>query len=62
MPQPTQIPPAYSSQQPEIATQRDDAAGNHEDNSQAAQEPQLRRTNRTHRSVFEGHLRDFEQC
>lgn len=56
-PKPTQIPPAYSSQQPEIATQsRNDAAGNHEDNSQAAPEPQLRRSNRTHRSVFEGYL------
>ena len=56
MPQLTQIPPAYSSQQPEIAAQRDDAAGNHEDNIQAAPEPHLRRSNRTHRSVFEGHL------
>ena len=60
MPKLTQIPPAYSSQQPEIATQRNDAASNHENNSQAAPEPQLRRSNRTHRSVFEGHLRDLE--
>ena len=61
MPQSTQIPPAYVLQQPEIAAQHDKAVGNHEDNIQDASEPQLRRTNRTHRSVFGGYLRDFEQ-
>ena len=61
MQQQTQIPPANSSQPAAAAavTQRVDAAGSDAENNQAAPEPQLRRSNRTHKSVFEGHLRDF---
>ena len=57
----TQVPPAYAQQPPAVAAQRDDAAGNDAEHNQAAPEPQLRRSNRRPRSVFEGHLRDFEQ-
>ena len=56
----TQIPPAYLPQPPAIAAQRVDAASNDAEHNQAAPEP-LRRSNRRPRSVFEGHLRDFEQ-
>ena len=57
----TQVPPAYAQQPPAVAAQRDDAAGNDAEHNQAAPEPQLRRSNRRPRSVFEGHLRYFEQ-
>ena len=59
MQQQTQVLPADTSQLPAIAAQSIDAAGNDAENSQATPEPQLRQSNRRHKSVFEGHLRDF---
>ncbi|KAL9987542.1 hypothetical protein ACROYT_G001867 [Oculina patagonica] len=56
-PQSNPVPPAYSTVQTGEATPRDEATGNPARNIQAIP----RRSTRRHISVFDRHLRDFEQ-